>query len=113
MSFYVWEGIVALIISTVITRGRIAFSVIAMTVVYFSINGLGGESGLYVLKGVHSEISRLEAELDSLLSIQDIMLEKTAGMQEDSLDIDLLDERIRYTLGYAVVHEKILVMQDS
>ncbi len=71
----------------------------------------GGKGYLKLLER-QQEIQRLEEELASVQAQRDRLQDRVRRLHEETLDLDLLDERVRAVLGYARPDEQILIVQD-
>jgi len=79
--------------------------------VYFCYHLLVGPRGYFKLKSLEYEIAKVEGELESLTAEREAIEKKVVMMRPGSIDRDLLEERIRKTLGYTGQQEYIL-LQD-
>lgn len=80
--------------------------------IYFSYHLIAGPRGYFTLKDNQTQIEKLEEELASLSAEKEHVEKRVVMMRPGSIDRDLLEERIRYTLGYTLEGEYIL-LQDS
>ena len=82
-------------------RRAIPTFLLAGLVVYFGYHGLTGEQGALAWAGYKVQIAELEQEL-ALVQAERMELENRASrLRDDSLDLDLLDERARELLNVA------------
>lgn len=85
------------------TRGAFAGAVFAVVAValmgYLAFAALQGEHGLFRLFQIEAQEKRLQAELEALRAERATLENKTRRLSTETLDLDLLDERARKTLG--------------
>lgn len=67
---------------------------------YFAFHIIQGERGYLRLMSINSEIVDNRDTLAALQAEKDLWQNKVTGLRPDSLDKDLLEERVRYVLGY-------------
>ncbi len=89
-----------------------AFIAIFLTC-YFLIFAIYGDKGLKDLLELQKEIEEKRGEEKSLSLIRKAKEERVNKMQPDSLDLDLLDEQARKSLGYADSQEVIIYDKKS
>lgn len=65
----------------------------------FGYHALQGDYGVFAMIAVESEERALQAELASLAVQRDALENRAARLSESYLDLDLLDETARATLG--------------
>ena len=82
------------------------FAAIAATL-YFASAALG-ENGIIAQARLTTTKTSLEAELASLIEERDRMKNLNRGLSEGTLDLDLLDERVRTVLGHIRADEVIV-----
>ncbi|SET83872.1 FtsB family cell division protein [Oceanicella actignis] len=68
--------------------------------VYFAHAAIQGDTGILARMRLEAQEARLRAELEMLRQERARMQNLTERLSERSLDLDLLDERARKTLGY-------------
>jgi cell division protein FtsB len=77
-----------------------AFAVVAIALMaYLAFAALQGEYGLFRLFQIEAQEKRLQAELGALRAERAAVENKTRRLSTETLDLDLLDERARKTLG--------------
>ena len=86
----------------------IAFAIIF----YFTFFTLFGDKGLVTLHKLSKEISQKDVTKEELSAKMRAKKNMVEGMNQNSLDIDLLDEQARKTLGYAGKNE-VVIYQDK
>ncbi|MEL6125796.1 MAG: septum formation initiator family protein [Pseudomonadota bacterium] len=87
----------------------IAFIGVACTLAtYFAFAAVQGEFGLTRLLDFEAEEARLEQELSKLVLVREGLENKTRRLSDEYLDLDLLDEQARKTLGLIRPDEIIL-----
>lgn len=75
---------------------------------YFTYHTVQGDRGLLAYGRLSQEVSRAEATLDSLQQRREILERRTDLLRNDSLDLDMLEERARQT--FDLVHPDDLVI---
>ncbi len=85
-----------------------ASSLLVIATFYFSIHAVIGNRGLIHWVELNKNIKSSSAKLHDLTIYKNSIEKKINGLNEDNLDLDLLDERIRNTLGYADRNETII-----
>lgn len=92
--------------------GGVAGAVFAVVVIalmgYLTFAALQGEYGLFRLFQIEAQEKRLRAELDALRSDRQAIENKTHRLSSGSLDLDLLDEQARKTLGLGRTDEILI-----
>lgn len=77
-----------------------AFAVVAIALMaYLVFAALQGQHGLFRLFQIEAQEKRLQAELDALRAERAAVENKTRRLSTETLDLDLLDEQARKTLG--------------
>jgi len=85
------------------------FTVVVMALMgYLSFAALQGEHGLLSLFRIEAEEARLRDELAALQAERATIVFKTDPPSTENLDLDLLDERARSTLGLGRPDEIII-----
>ena len=75
---------------------------------YFTFAAVHGDFGVFRRVQISSEKEALTAERDRLRGETDRMSNLTRRMSDDFLDLDLLDEQVRSTLGYVRSDEIVI-----
>jgi cell division protein FtsB len=86
--------------------------VVAM-VFYFTFHVLSGEHGLYALFKEERKLARATAELETLTAKRKELEHRARLLDSRSLDLDLLDEEARHTLGLAGANEIVIPVETS
>jgi cell division protein FtsB len=82
-------------------KGRYGVSLfLTVLCLYFSYFSMFGERSFSRLAVLNSEISLIDQELAALDADVQKMRERVIAMRPDALDRDLLEERVRYMLGF-------------
>lgn len=85
------------------------YAVVAATLGgYFTFAAIQGEYGIIQRLQVEAELHQLQEQYDMLEDDLAKMRNKTNRLRDDNLDLDLLDEQIRSTLGYIRSDEIII-----
>lgn len=79
---------------------------------YFSYHALSGERGMLALIQLTQKVDKLENELDIVRAERLHIEHKVMLMRPDSIDLDLVDEQARRSLGYASKDE-IVIFTDK
>ena len=94
--------------------GRILWPVAgACLSAYFIFYLLQGDRGLVSMLHLKKQVRDAQATLDSETEKRDRLAEKVQHLNPESLDIDMLDERARATLGYASPNDIVIPMGDE
>ena len=75
---------------------------------YLTFAALQGEHGLFRLFQIEATEGRLTTELAALKAERALAANKTRGLSDGSLDLDLLDEQARRVLGLARTDEILI-----
>jgi cell division protein FtsB len=82
-------------------------------VAYFIGHGILGESGFISLSKVEYQISGAKAELQKTQEDRQKLEARTKLLRPDGLDLDMLDERARATLGYTKPNDYVVIFGDK
>lgn len=86
-------------------RGGFAGAAFAVAVIalmgYLTFAALQGEHGLFRLFQIEAQEKKLQTELAELRAAREAIANKTRRLSAEHLDLDLLDEQARKTLGLA------------
>ena len=77
----------------------------ALLCVYFSYHTISGERGALKLMSAQKKIETLSKVASSATLQKDGFEARVVMMRGETLDKDLLEERVRYTLGYKYSNE--------
>lgn len=89
--------------------GPVLFYVLAGTFgVYLTFAAVKGEYGLFNRIQIEADAEVLRAERDRLAADLRVIENRTRRLSDDFLDLDLLDQQARETLGYARADEIVL-----
>ena len=88
-------------------------AVLLFLLVYFSYHAVSGSRGLLALLELRREIAATEAELDRVAAERAALERRVERMRPESLDLELLDERARATLGLIHEDEVIVLFGDE
>jgi cell division protein FtsB len=81
---------------------------VGLLLVYFAYHAVSGSRGLVAVLELKREIRATEAELDRLIEERITLEGQVKRLRAESLDLDLLDERARATLG--LIHEDEVIV---
>lgn len=84
-----------------------------VVVFYFLFLTFFGEKGLVQFFFLKQQIKNKEAQKQELIAKMHAKKNMVEGMNTNSLDIDLLDEQARKTLGYTGKNEVVVVPNQS
>lgn len=68
---------------------------------YVGVNAIGGNRGLTAHERMDAETRALKAELTALKDERELLEKQITLMRPDTLDPDMLDERVRAVLNFA------------
>jgi len=88
--------------------GAIFATVLIAMMGYLTFAALQGEHGLFRLFQVEAQEIRLRAELQQVQAERAVIANKTHGLSDATLDLDLLDEQARKVLGLARADEILI-----
>lgn len=78
--------------------------------IFYAIFGTRGVLDYFALKSEFKERTKIKEELDIKIQNKQNLVDR---MQNDSLDLDLLDEQVRKNLGYAKKKEIIIYEKNQ
>jgi len=91
--------------------GVALYMMAAMLIGYFGVNAYTGKYGLNAQQELDQEVFTLTAELIRLQQERTHAEQRIALLRSDSLDPDMLDERVRVQLNYADPHELVRMIK--
>ena len=80
---------------------------------YFCYHLVAGQRGYFRLMSLERQIVEVTAQHDTVKAEREAVEKKVVMMRPGSIDRDLLEERIRYVLGYRYADEFILLQDRS
>ena len=92
--------------------GVALYAIAAALIGYFGVNAYTGKYGLNAQQELDAEIVRLTAELQRLKQDRADAERRIALLRSDSLDPDMLDERIRAQLDFADPHDLVRMIKN-
>jgi cell division protein FtsB len=92
-------------------RGRWVVVPLALTLFYFGWHAIHGERGLIAWVDLNHELDMAKAELVTLQAERQWLERRVAGLKQDAIDPDLLEEELR-KLGYVGEREMIILAPD-
>lgn len=103
-----------------VTRSRVKafitgvalYAIAAALIGYFGVNAYTGKYGLNAQQELDAEMVRLTAELQRLKQDRADAERRIALLRSDSLDPDMLDERIRAQLDFADPHDLVRMIKN-
>jgi cell division protein FtsB len=75
---------------------------------YLGFHAVSGERGVFALFKETRRLEQLTADLTAIRTKREALEKKVGLMSNSSLDLDMLDEQARLTLGYAGKDEVVL-----
>ncbi|MCB1392378.1 MULTISPECIES: septum formation initiator family protein [unclassified Nitrobacter] len=93
--------------------GLALYTMAAMIVGYFGVNAYTGKYGLNARQELDQEIIALTSELARLKAERAEGEKRVALLRSSGIDPDMLDERVRYQLGYANPRDLIHVIRQK
>lgn len=78
----------------------------AALLVYFIAHALMGERGLFALSRQRQDVALLRQQVEILAQRQQLLEEKTFALREENLDLDILEENVRHSLGWSEPNEQ-------
>ncbi len=82
-------------------------------VAYFVGHGILGERGFIALSQIEYQITDAKADLKKVQTERQKLEARTKLLRPDGLDLDMLDERARATLGYSKPNDYIILYGDK
>jgi len=92
--------------------GLALYAIAAMLIGYFGVNAYTGKYGLNAQQELDAEIVTLTAELARLKQERAGAEKRIALLRSDSLDPDMLDERVRTQLDFADPHDLVRMIKN-
>lgn len=94
-----------------IRRNMVAIIGLCLSI-YFSYHLIAGHRGYVCLMSLENQIQTAQIEQENLINQRAAIEKKVVMMRPGSMDRDLLEERVRYVLGYRNTNE-IYLQQNS
>src|SRR6201981_4091436 len=92
--------------------GLALYTMAAALVGYFGVNAYTGKYGLNAQQELDAEIVTLTAEVARLKQERRDAEQRISLLRSDSLDPDMLDERVRAQLDYADPHDLVRMIRN-
>ena|SRR5438067_6213411 len=92
--------------------GVALYAIAAMLIGYFGMNAYTGKYGLNAQQELDQEIVALTADLVRLKQERKDAEQRIALLRSDSLDPDMLDERVRAQLDFADPRELVRIIKN-
>ena len=83
----------------------------ATTILYLSFHMIQGERGLIAFIQIHGEVLAANKTQQTLTSKKNRLQNQVTLLSTKSLDIDMLEERVRIMLGYSRPNETIILLK--
>ena len=78
---------------------------------YFLFHTVEGKRGVFVLQNLNKEINKSEQQLAKLQEKREKLEFVAVSLRSESIDPDVLDEKIRQNLGYIRHGETVIITQ--
>lgn len=82
-------------------------------VAYFVVHGVVGDRGLIALSQLEYQVTSAKADLKRIQAEREKLEARTKLLRPDGLDLDMLDERARATLGYTKPNEYVIIYDKN
>jgi cell division protein FtsB len=92
--------------------GVALYAIAAALIGYFGINAYTGKYGLNAQQELDAEIVTLTTQLERLKQERSDAERRIASLRSDSLDPDMLDERVRAQLDFADPHDLVRMIKN-
>ena len=89
-------------------KGAAALAAFFALAAYLSFAAVRGENGVFVRSAIEADIVLLTNERLAIEAEVESFRRRVAGLSDGSLDLELVDERIRDVLGYVRRNEIVL-----
>ena len=96
-----------------VLTGLVLYAVAALMISYFGVNAYTGKYGLNARQELDQEITALTSELVQLKKERAKAEQRVALLRSNSLDPDMLDERVRWQLDYAHSRDVVRVLKPN
>ena len=87
------------------------FGVLALF--YLAFHTVNGERGIFALIKASSQLETLKGQLAEVSAKRQAMESRVALISNQSLDLDMLDERARIVLGYTGKDERVIFLNEE
>jgi len=77
--------------------------------VYFAYHLVHGDRGYFALRGLEKKLVTAELKLEQKKDDRQKLENRVKRLRPNSLDLDMLDERARVTLGFMKPEEKVII----
>jgi len=92
--------------------GVALYAIAAMLIGYFGVNAYTGKYGLNAQQELDAEIVTLTADLARLKQERKDAEQRISLLRSDSLDPDMLDERVRAQLDFVDPHDLVRMIKN-
>jgi cell division protein FtsB len=79
---------------------------------YLCFHRLSGERGVFALVSATKELEEIEVRLAEVKSERQSLENRVALLSNNSLDLDMLDERARIVLGHTGKDERVIFLEE-
>lgn len=90
-----------------------ALLLVSGALIYLVFHALNGNHGLYAYLKEQHKLEMQQIKLAELTEEQEELEQRVMYLSDDSLDLDLLDERARDVLGYSNPKERVVVISPE
>ena len=94
-----------------VLTGLALYTMAAALIGYFGVNAYTGNHGLRARQDLDQQIGALTVELGQAKAERDQWQRRVALIKSESLDPDMLDERVRALLDYADPRDAVLILK--
>ncbi|MCU7611657.1 FtsB family cell division protein [Anaplasma capra] len=96
------------------SRARLYVVLVACGVTcYLGAGAMFGDRGILAMLRLRQELRRYERDLSEVIRLREELKRRNALLHEDTLNLDLLDERSRSVLGHAEPDEFVVILKPQ
>jgi len=88
-------------------------TLLALAIFYLGFHAVSGERGLYAWFRESRHLEQLQGELKAAVAAREAYDRKIRLLKPDSIDLDMLDEQARRSLGFAAPDEVVVLQPDQ
>ena len=96
-----------------VLSGLMLYSIVALMIGYFGVNAYTGRYGLNARQDLDQEIIALTSELARLKKERAEGEQRVSLLRADSIDPDMLDERVRFQLDFADTRDLVRAVSQK
>jgi cell division protein FtsB len=87
------------------------YTLAALFIGYFGVNAFTGNHGLRAAQNLEQQMAEMKSELSRLKAERLVWGQRVALLRSDSIDPDMLDERVRAMLDYVDPHDVAFMLR--